>query len=90
MNEGDVRTKKLDRVMAIQWQDKGLITMLTTIHDDKMISKKWRSRFRKHNEEDVNKPLCIEEYNKHIGGVDRSDQLLSYCGFVDKTLKWSN
>ena len=86
----DVRTKKLDRVMALQWQDKQLITMLTTIHDDKMISKKRRSRFGKDNEEDVNKPLCIEEYNKYMGGVDRSDQLLSYYGFVHKTLKWSN
>ena len=85
----DVRTKKLDRVMALQWQDKRLITMLTTIYDDKMISKKRRSRFGKDNEEDVNKPLCIKEYNKYMGGVDRSDQLLSYYGFVHKTLKWS-
>ena len=78
----DVRTKKLDRVMALQWQDKQLITMLTTIHDDKMISKKRRSRFGKDNEEDVNKPLCIEEYNKYMAEVDRSDQLLSYILWV--------
>ena len=90
MNKGDVRTKKLDRVMALQWQDKRVITMLTTIHDDQMISKKRRSRFGKDNEENVDKPLCIEEYNKHMGGVDRSDQLLSYYGFIHKTLKWSN
>ena len=76
--------------MALQWQDKRLITMLTTNHDDKMISKKRRSWFGKDNEEDVNKPLCTEEYNKHMEGVDRSDQLLSYYGFVQKTVKWSN
>ena len=69
-------------MIALQWQDKRLITMLTTIHDNKMVSKK-RSRFGNDHAEDIEKPLCIEEHNKHMGGVDRSDQLLSYYGQID-------
>ena len=64
--------------------------MLTTIHDNKMVTKKRRSRFGNNNQEDINKPMCIDEYNKNMGGVDKSDQLLSYYGFIHKTLKWSN
>ena len=90
LSKGNVRVEMLDNVMALQWLDKRLITMLTTIHDNKMVGKKRRSRFGSDHAEDIEKPLCIEEYNKHMGGVDRSDQLLSYYGFIHKTLKWSN
>ena len=90
LKKGEVRTKKIDGIMALQWQDKRTITMLTTMHDNKMVTKRRRSRFGNNNEENVMKPLCINEYNKHLGGVDRSDQLLSYHGFTHKTLKWSN
>ena len=88
--KGTVRAKKInEQVLGIQWQDKRLITMLTTILENKTVNKK-RSRFGSNHEEVVCKPLCIEEYNKHMGGVDKSDQMLSYYGFIHKTLKWSN
>ena len=89
--QGSVRVKMVnEEVMGLQWQDKRLITMLTTIHENKMVNKKRRSRFGSSHEEDITKPLCIEDYNKHMGGVDKSDQLLSYYGFIHKTIKWSN
>ena len=91
LSKGTVRAKMVnEKVLGIQWQDKRLITMLTTIHENQMVNKERRSRFGNNHEEDIAKPLCIEEYNKHMGGVDKSDQLLSYYGFIHKNLKWSN
>lgn len=33
-------------------------------------------------------PYCVDQYNTFMGGVDRSDQLLSYYGFAHRTVKW--
>ena len=31
--------------------------------------------------EEVQKPVMVEQYNTYMGGVDKSDQLLSYYGY---------
>ena len=38
--------------------------------------------------EEVQKPVMVEQYNTYMGGVDRSDQLLSYYGICHRTVKW--
>ena len=32
-------------------------------------------------------PMCVHDYNTNIGGVDRSDQILSYCSTPRKIIK---
>ena len=34
------------------------------------------------------KPLMIVDYNKHMLGVDKLDQLMSYYCFLHKSVKW--
>ena len=34
------------------------------------------------------RPEVVLNYDKYMGGVDRSDQMLSYSTFQEKTLKW--
>ncbi len=62
--------------------------MLSTLHDDSMESKRRRSRHVPGGQEDISKPKMVEEYNQYMGGVDKSDQLLSYYGYSHRTLKW--
>ena len=62
--------------------------MLTTIHDDCMTTKVCRTRRVQGGQEEIRKPVVVEQYNQFMGGVDRSDQLLSYYGFADRTVKW--
>ena len=41
MEKGDVRKVEISKgLTALQWQDKRLVTMLSTIHNDDMISKR--------------------------------------------------
>ena len=54
--------------------------MLTTIHDDTMMTKVRRTHRAEGSQEEVRKPVVVEEYNRFMGGVDWSDQLLSYYG----------
>jgi hypothetical protein len=89
MQKGEVRHMMLNSgVQALQWKDKRVVTMLSTIHDTSMIQKTRRSRFSSFGQEVVTKPLVIDKYNTFMGGVDKSDQLLSYYGFSHRCVKW--
>ena len=86
MKKGEVRTRDLGA--ALQWKDKRLISMISSIHNDEIISKRRRTRLVTGGREEIRKPVMIDEYNKYMGGVDKSDQLLSYYGFKHRTVKW--
>lgn len=76
------------KVTALKWMDKRPVVMLSSIHDSSMVAKRRRSRLAPGGTDEVMKPKMIEEYNNKMGGVDKSDQLLSYYGFPHRTVKW--
>ena len=89
LQKGEMVTKMIDdKLMALKWQDKHPVVMLTTVHDDSVITKQRRTRAVSDGVEEVRKPLLIERYNQFMIGVDVGDQLLSYYGFSHRTLKW--
>lgn len=89
MKKGEVKKAMLEgNVQAIKWMDKRPVRILTSIHDTSMVPKRRRSRLAPGGTEEVMKPKAVEEYNQHMGGVDKSDQLLSYYGFSHRTVKW--
>ena len=49
--------------------------MLSTFHDDTMVGKSRQSRGVEGGVETIQKPAVVEEYNKFMGGVDRSELL---------------
>ena len=88
LQKGEIVSKKIDDdVMALKWMDKRPIAMLTTVHDDSVVTKQRRTRAAQNGVEEVQKPVVVERYNEFMGGVDTGDQLLSY-GFSHRTLKW--
>ena len=89
VRKGEKATIRLDTSMlAIKWMDKRPVTVLTTIHDDSVITVERRSRHAVGGVEEVEKPVAIAQYTKYMGGVDTADQLLSYYGFSHRTVKW--
>ena len=73
---------------VVQWHDKRLVSLLSTLHSDTQVSVEQKSRRAEGGREVVEKPEAIVEYNKYIGGVDHGDQLLSYHRFPYGTVKW--
>ena len=39
--------------------------------------------------EEIEKPNCIVDYNKHMSGVDLLDQIIAYYPCTRRTLKWT-
>ena len=73
-----------DELLAVKFKDKKDVYMLTTIHDDSMV----HMPNRRHRNQRHTKPTCIADYNKYMGGVDHTDQLLKPYEVPRKTLKW--
>ena len=67
--------------MCLKWMDKRVVTMLSTFHTDEMMVKRRRTRRSDTGIEEIAKPVMIEEYNKYMGGVDLSDQMVQSYGY---------
>ena len=77
LKKGEVKSAEVEEgMLALKWMDKRQINMLSTIHDDSMMFKR-RTQHVPGGIEGVQKPVMIEQYNTYMGGVDKSDQLLS-------------
>jgi len=71
-------------IQCVKWKDKRDIYMLSTVHgctmvDSGVVDRKTGAA--------IQKPECILHYNKHMGGVDRNDQLSKYYSFARKVMK---
>ena len=89
LRKGERRAVVVDENMAVvQWHDKRVVSLLSTLHSDTPVQIERRSRHVPGGREVVEKPEAIIEYNKFMGGVDHGDQLLSYYGFPHRTVKW--
>ena len=77
--------RKHDKMLAQAWKDKRNVVMLSTWHNNSMQNMR---RNVKNNVEQFRKPVVICDYNKHMGGVDVSDQYISSYSFIRKSKKW--
>lgn len=92
MNPAAVVTKQLKKGESIvqyaegvsigKWKDKRVVMYITTEHETDLVSVS-----NKRGQERL-KPLPIVQYNAHMKGVDRADQMMAYYPCERKTLRW--
>ena len=88
LKKGEMTTSEVKKgMLALKWQDKRAVVMLSTIHNDSRVTKRRRTRLVAGGIEEVQKPTMVEKY-MYMGGVDKGDQLMSYYGFSHRTVKW--
>ena len=67
-------------VMVTQWRDKKDVSMMSTcVNDGNVIVK------RAGKDKEI--PRVVDFYNQHMGGVDKSDQMLTSHEIEEKLLK---
>ena len=76
LQRGEIASSVDDGVLALKWRDKRDVMMLSTFHDTHMVAKTRRSRSAEGGVEVVQKPAVVEDYNQHMGGVDKGTCLL--------------
>jgi hypothetical protein len=68
-----------------KYLDSKPVYMLSTKHGSSLSTTSRRNRI---TNEIIRKPNVVTNYNKYMGGVDRSDQMISYTNNVVKSFKW--
>ena len=87
--KGEMTSSEVQKgILALKWQDKRPVVMLSTIHDDSWVTKRRRTRHVAGGIEEIEKPTMVEKYNMYMGGVDKDDQLMLNYGFSHCTVKW--
>ena len=66
--------------MVTQWRDKKDVSMMSTCLNDGTVIKKRAGK-------DKEIPLVVDFYNQHMGGVDKSDQMLTSYEIERKRVK---
>ncbi|XP_071580675.1 piggyBac transposable element-derived protein 4-like [Temnothorax nylanderi] len=82
---GEVQVAHNDTWMAMKWEDKRSVRMLTSVHELEFCA---TGKKNYKTGEDIIKPTCVHEYNQNMGGVDNIDRQLSITESVRKTIKW--
>lgn len=82
LKKGEMIARYNENVSVQKWRDKREILFISTEHEGKLVSVKTKRG-------DVEKPMAIAEYNKYMGGVDRTDQMFSYYPCQRKTVRWN-
>lgn len=73
-------------IQLLKWKDKRDVHMCTTLHNAEFIDVP--GRVDRATGQPIRRPKCIVDYDKHMGAVDRCDQMISYPAFKRRTVKW--
>jgi hypothetical protein len=85
LTKGDFDYNNTNILMALKWQDKREVIMLSTIHKPKMIPTRkndWKTQ------KVIVKPECVIDYNENMSSVDKTDMQISFIECVRKIFKW--
>ena len=76
LRKGESHFSQDDSLLFMKWRDKRDVTMLSTFHDDTFIEKRRRTRLASDGVEVIQKPSVVEDYNHHMGGVDKGKECM--------------
>ena len=82
--KGAFEHRRRGSLMVLKYNDKRPVLMMSSMHKAEMADTGKRDR----HGAVIRKPSVICDYNKHMGGVDRNDELLGFYTSLRKTLKW--
>lgn len=79
--KGEIVAYQRGKVMALKWQDKKSVCLMSTIHDASSNLVTCKSK------KTIMKPVVVCDYNNTMGGVDLCDQEMSYYPTLRKQQK---
>ena len=90
VQRGSMRLERDPPILALQWLDNKVVSLLTTIenaNDSLQVNRKtrtagiWSTKV-------VQQPQAISSYNQYMNAVDRSDQILATHNVNRKSMRW--
>lgn len=76
------------KLLTCTWHDTKRVTMLSTIHGNDCVQKRIRSKKGATGFRAIKRPVCVNQYNAFMGGVDTADQRMKTYLFPHRSRKW--
>ena len=87
---GTSRWHREGQLVFVKWKDTKDVCVISTYHEatgSEMVKRR-KKVDGQYKEMQVTIPPAIRNYNRYMGGVDLSDQIIQYNGVLRKTKKW--
>lgn len=88
---GTIRWIREGPLVFVKWLDSREVAMCSTIHPayaGETVNRRFKGPDGGWVNQAVPCPTPVTHYNKHMGGVDLSDQLIQYYSTHHKTMRW--
>ncbi|KAI2644801.1 PiggyBac transposable element-derived protein 4 [Labeo rohita] len=85
MTKGEVDFRENGSQLAVKWHDKRDVHVLTTVHPTGMAATGKTDHI---TGQPKMKPVCVLEYNKKMGAVDKADMMTGFLECTRKSTKW--
>ncbi|XP_070395202.1 piggyBac transposable element-derived protein 4-like [Dermacentor albipictus] len=87
---GDIRWLRDQNILYLQWKDRRVVNMMSTVHtaNDTVTAKRRERRQNSWTQISITKPLLIHDYNAGMLGVDKSDQMIGYYNVLMRSVRW--
>ena len=82
LGKGEMVSQSSGPIVVCKWKDKRDVLCISNAHVPSLVATQNR-----HGAAKV-KPNIVRDYNLHMSGIDRSDQMLSYYSGLRKTIRW--
>ncbi|KAG8239258.1 hypothetical protein J437_LFUL010648 [Ladona fulva] len=83
LKRGDIKVRTRNDLTAIVWKDKRDVHVLTNMHAAPAEGNFCNDQGR------AIKPAIVEDYNRHMGYVDKSDRMANSYSISRRTWKWT-
>jgi hypothetical protein len=83
LKRGDIRARTKDDLTAVVWRDKRDVHILTNIHNPPV-----EGNFCDEHGNTI-KPYIVEQYNRHMGYVDKGGRMANSYSISRRTWKWT-
>ncbi|GLD59524.1 piggyBac transposable element-derived protein 4-like protein [Lates japonicus] len=88
---GSIRWIRDDPLVFVKWLDKREVAVCSTIHQafsGNTVQRRVKNQDGSWSTKSIPCPTPVMEYNKHMGAVDLSDQLIQYNSQHHKSVRW--
>ena len=83
MKRGDIATRVRGTLRAVRWKERRDVYVLTNMHALPV-----EGNFTDESGQAI-RPRVVEDYNPHMGFVDKSDRMVNSYGIARRTWKWT-
>lgn len=90
-SRGSIRWIRDGDLLFIKWKDTREVSLCSSVHlvySGDMVER-WQKMGEQHRRVSIPRPTAVTEYNKYMGGVDTSDQMLGTRSVHRKTKRWT-